>query len=243
MFGYIKTFKPDLTIAEFETYRGVYCSLCQTLGKRYGFAARMTLSYDFTFLALLIMALKEEKVTFRQGRCPFNPTKKRVMCHHVENEALEFAADTAVLLAYHKLTDTIADERFFKRLKARVSRWFIKRDYHKACKRRPQEAQAVTEYIDAQMKVEKAKNASVDAAAEPTAKLLAKLLCSQTSHVDVGIMERFGYCLGRFVYLADAADDIADDMESGNYNPYVLKAGHALVDENQLTEIRSYAAQ
>ena len=56
MFGYVKVFRPELKVCEYEQYKGVYCSLCQTLGKRYGFASRMTLSYDFTFLALLLMA-------------------------------------------------------------------------------------------------------------------------------------------------------------------------------------------
>ena len=57
MFGYVKTFQPELKMGEFEQYRGVYCSLCKQLGKSYGFWSRMTLSYDFTFLALFHMAL------------------------------------------------------------------------------------------------------------------------------------------------------------------------------------------
>ena len=58
MFGYIKADKPEMKIKEFEIYKAVYCSLCKELGKSYGLLARLTLSYDFTFLALLNMALK-----------------------------------------------------------------------------------------------------------------------------------------------------------------------------------------
>ncbi len=165
------------------------------------------------------------------------------MCHHIENEALDYAADTAMLLVYHKLTDTIADERFLKRMKARVARWFVKRDYKKACKRRPLEAQAVNEYMEAQALVESRKTASVDAAAEPTAKLLATLLCSKTSPADADIMNRFGYCLGRFIYLADAADDMEEDLRSGNYNPYIHYIGEDTIDSTQLEKSRAYAAQ
>ena len=53
MFGYIRPQKGELLVREFEQYRGVYCGLCKQLGKSYGFAARMTLSYDCTFLGLL----------------------------------------------------------------------------------------------------------------------------------------------------------------------------------------------
>ena len=243
MFGYVKTYKPDMRIAEFETYRGVYCSLCQTLGKRYGFAARMTLSYDFTFLALLILALQDEKVTFRKGHCPYNPVKKRVMCYHAENEALNYAADTAMLLVYHKLSDTIRDERLLKRWKARAARWFVKRDYKKACKRRPEEAKAVLAYMAAQAVVEREKTVSVDAAAEPTARLLSTLISSRVTQVDREVMERFGYCLGRFIYLADAADDLEEDLKTQNYNPYILSADMSISNEKQLQEVRSYAAE
>ena len=60
MFGYIKTCTPQLRLCEWEAYRGIYCGLCRTLGRRFGPLARLTLSYDFTFYATLEMALREE---------------------------------------------------------------------------------------------------------------------------------------------------------------------------------------
>lgn len=244
MFGYVKTYKPELKISEFEVYRGIYCSLCQTLGKRYGFAARMTLSYDFTFLAILIMALQEDSVKFRSGRCPFNPTKKRMMCHGEENEALNYAADVAMLLVYHKLSDTVADERFLKRSKARLARLFVKHDFKKACKRLPEEAKAATEYMAKQTKVEKEKTSSIDAAAEPTALFLSAIASAHACEENRELLERFGYCLGRYIYLADAADDIEDDKKNRNYNPYLLYAEASSDNRNcDAEQIRMYAAQ
>lgn len=55
MFGYVRIFKPEMKIAEFDQYQGVYCSLCKRLGKKYGAMSRMTLSYDFTFLSVFRM--------------------------------------------------------------------------------------------------------------------------------------------------------------------------------------------
>ena len=58
MFGYIRIAKPELKVKEYEMYKAIYCSLCRELGRSYGFLSRLTLSYDFTFLALLNMSLK-----------------------------------------------------------------------------------------------------------------------------------------------------------------------------------------
>ena len=66
MFGYIRTHRPELKIREDETYKGIYCSLCNELGKRYGILSRLFLSYDSTFLALALMALSEEEL-FQKG--------------------------------------------------------------------------------------------------------------------------------------------------------------------------------
>ncbi len=244
MFGYIKAYKPDLKVAEFEVYRGVYCSLCRTLGKRYSTAARMTLSYDFTFFALMIMALKEENITFRKGYCSYAPMiKKRILCDTEHNEALNISADVAMLLVYHKLTDSICDDRFWKRQKARLAQRFIKRDYKRACKRRPDEARAVEQYIHQQTCVEKAAIASVDAAAEPTALLMEKLASMHFGSDNNEVARRFAYCLGRYIYLADAADDIEEDIQSGNYNPYVASTEYDLRDSIQLQLLKEYAVQ
>ena len=76
MFGYVRVDKPELKVKEYEMYKAVYCSLCKSLGKHYGILSRFTLSYDFTFLALLNMSLKDGCNIIEQKRCAFNPLKK-----------------------------------------------------------------------------------------------------------------------------------------------------------------------
>ena len=119
MFGYVKTWQPELKMGEFELYRGIYCSLCKQLGKRYGLLSRMTLSYDFTFLALFRMALDEHCAGFHKGRCSFNPLKKRTCCS--DSPHIAETADAATLFVYYKLRDTLADDGFFHSLPARHS--------------------------------------------------------------------------------------------------------------------------
>ena len=73
VFGYIKPWKPQLRICEFDTYKAIYCGLCKQLSHSYGPFARLTLSYAFTFLALLDMALKDESPQFKTENCLYNP--------------------------------------------------------------------------------------------------------------------------------------------------------------------------
>ena len=76
MFGYVRLFKPEIKMGEYEQYQGIYCTLCRRLGRRYGLHARMTLSYDLTFLTLLQMALEKSGPNFCRGHCSFNPAKR-----------------------------------------------------------------------------------------------------------------------------------------------------------------------
>ncbi|MGN0171473.1 MAG: DUF5685 family protein [Acutalibacteraceae bacterium] len=246
MFGYVRIFKPDLKMREFDQYQGVYCTLCRRLGKKYGFTARMTLSYDFTFLALFLMAFDEECPVFSKGHCSFHPFKKRLCCGGENGTpAIEYAADVAMLLTYGKLTDSLEDEGLFGRMKARVGKLLTARAYRKAAACRPDEAQAVQQYLERQRTLEKVHTACVDAAAEPTALLLSRLASNSLPlGVPTETAARFGYCLGRFIYLADAADDLEKDIKSGNYNPYAaMYALEKNADEKTLATVRSYASE
>ena len=55
MFGYIVVHKPELKVKEYETYRASYCGLCHSLKKQSGRIGQLTLSFDMTFLALLLV--------------------------------------------------------------------------------------------------------------------------------------------------------------------------------------------
>lgn len=229
MFGYVKACKPELKIKEYEIYKAVYCSLCKSLGKSYGILSRFTLSYDFTFLALLNMSLKSGCDQFHQKRCVFNPLKKCNYCKNVD--AIDMPAAAAMIMLYYKILDNIADERGFKK----IGYWFLKpifsRAHKKAAKNYPQIEDAVSEYIAAQNKLEAAACTSIDEAADPTAKVMEKILslCSE-DEMQKRVLGRLGYCLGRYIYILDAAVDLSEDIKKGSYN--VLKS----VDDEEIKE-------
>lgn len=118
MTGYIKAFKPELKIKDYELYRGVYCSECRVLGRLYTPIARMLLNYDFTFLSIVRLALQEQCGKFEKGRCCVNPAKKCLKC--TDDAELERSADVVIIVSYYKLLDDIADGGFFKRLACRL---------------------------------------------------------------------------------------------------------------------------
>lgn len=224
MFGYVRTFDSELKIGEYRAYKAIYCGLCKQLGRSFGWFARMTLSYDFAFLATLAMAVDEAEPGFGRQGCICNPIKKIPCC--LSNRALELSADCAMILLWHKLGDDLQDSGLSKRLKVWLVRPFARRPYRLAAARRPGLARAAQEAMAAQHALEQAGCADVDKAAEPTAGFMSGLLEDLSADPDQRrVLARTGYLLGRFVYLCDALDDLESDAAHGSYNPFLLRAG------------------
>lgn len=244
MFGYIKPFKPELKLCEFDAYKAVYCGLCGELGRSFGFPARFTLSYDFTFISMLHFSLNGDTAQLSRGRCHVNPLK-RTPCVK-DADALRFGANLAAIMLYHKLQDNIADSGFFKRLAWYALNPFAAAARKKAAKSLPEADAIVRAYMQQQALVEAEHCASPDRAAEPTAEAMSKLLClipaeEKRDDKTSRILERLGYLLGRFIYLCDALDDLAADVKSGDYNPLALKFGIAKGNADKLPEASAFA--
>lgn len=227
MFGYVRAFIPELRVRESEIYKAVYCTLCKELGRSYGVFSRLTLSYDFAFLALLRLSLAEQCTGFEQKRCAFNPMKKCKYCKNV-GTLFEPVTAAAMIMLYYKLRDNIADSSGFKRLGYRLLLPLYSRPHKKAAKAFPALEQTAADYIAAQNRLEAAGEISTDRAAEPTAEMLSAIfaLCGN-SDSEKRILSRMGYCLGRWVYFMDAAADLEQDRRSGNYNVLLRRGGDA----------------
>lgn len=224
MFGYIKPYRPELKIREAEEYRAVYCGLCRELGKSYGLFARMTLSYDFAFMAMLMMSMDDGICpSFEHCRCMAHPFKKQCRC--LENKAVSLAAKAAMVLTYYKIKDDIGDKGFIRKIGAYLLLPFAAAARKKALAS-GREAEiidkAAAEMMAEQKALEKEKTSAVDMAAEPTAKFLEELISLCADGENERVLRRFGYLLGRYIYLCDALDDLEDDIRKGNYNPFVF---------------------
>ena len=239
MFGYVRPFKSELLVREYDQYKAAYCQLCRALKEHYGRAASFTLSYDCTFYALLMLSTREARLSLHHGRCVMNPLKR---CDFLESdgEAYHKAAALSVLLTYHKLRDNLEDDSFFKSLGSRLFLPFVSRKARKAAEEYPFLAQEAQKAMDGQRQAEE--NAGgVDACAEPTANLLAALFRELAcDSLQGAALERFGYFLGRWVYLMDAADDLLDDLKEGAFNPFIPRLG--LSGKTELTPQERRAA-
>ena len=237
MFGYVRAYKPEMKFCEFDTYKAVYCSLCKTLGKEYGALAQYSLSYDFTFLLMLLLSLEDECCGYTKMRCPYNPLKK-CMRLKKENDSLSFTAASLVISAYYKIEDNIEDSGFFKRFAYRFMRIFYRRHYKKAAEKFSEIDIICKNMMQAQREVENKKTGNIDIAAEPTAIFLQELFkLKANDEITSRILGRIGYCAGKMVYLLDAMDDLEDDKKSGGYNPILIK-----YNDNDITKMRTEIA-
>lgn len=219
MFGYIRACKPEMRIKEYELYKAVYCSLCKELGKSYGIFARFTLSYDFTFLALLSMSLNDSCCGLKRGVCTCNPLKK---CTYLKNtDELKMPAAAAMILNYYKLVDNLRDEKGIKQIGYRLLKPIFSYAYKKARKGYPEIEKIVSDYIKSQLDLEANNCDDIDIAAEPTAICMSKIFSMLNGdRVQKRCLERMGYSIGRYIYILDAAVDLNDDIKLSRYNPF-----------------------
>ncbi len=228
MFGYVRPYKPELLVREYGQYKAVYCQLCRVLGEEYGPLARLALSYDCAFYALVALSVSGAQVEERRRRCVCNPAKA---CTYLPSPGEEYkkAAALCVLLTYHKLRDDLADRGFWGSLGSRMLLAVVAPQAKKAAKRFPFLAEEAQKAMESQRQAEEAQ-AGVDPCAEPTALLLQALFgelagCGGCESRQRPALERFGYFLGRWVYLMDAADDLQDDLREGSFNPFIRRLG------------------
>lgn len=218
MFGYIKPNQSELKVSELEVYKSVYCGLCKSLGKHYGAMSRLTLSYDFTFLAILILGLKESCDGFDKKRCPLNPLKKKLCVN--PSDDLSFVSAVAMIMLYYKLKDDIFDKSFFKRIPLYFMLPTFSRVRKKAKKAFPEVNEKVGEMIKKQIIIEK-QQLDVEKYSEPTSVCLGQILEMVTENEQQKkVLYRVGFLTGRFIYLIDAVDDLKKDIKNKEFNPF-----------------------
>ena len=212
MFGYITINKDELKIKDYNTYRGYYCGLCRALEKRHGQLSRLTLTYDMTFLILLLTGLYEAQTQASQKRCLLHPGNKHLT---LQNEFTEYAADMNVLLACYNLQDDWTDERKLSSLAMSAA---LKKSCREISERYPMQAAAVKQYITRLTECEKARVTELDTAAGYTGEMLGSIFaCHDDEWADS--LHRFGFYLGKLIYLYDAFEDLEKDQKNETYNP------------------------
>ena len=232
MFGFIRPVKSELRVREADRFQQVYCGLCHAIRARYGRFYTLFLSYDMTFFVLVAGAEREGTPPPCRKRCDAHPLLKRPCA--APDDALALAADVSVLLSYHKFRDSLADEKGAKRLLAWLLCGLEKRGYQRARARLPDADREIVAALYDLQAIEREKCPSMDRAADASARMTAAVV-PRTGDARERVLRQMFYHIGRWVYLLDAAQDVAEDLEQGNYNPVVLRYDLRTPD---LTEIK-----
>ena len=212
MFGYIVVHKPELKVREYESYRASYCGLCHSLKKRYGRIGQLTLSFDMTFLALLLTGLYEPETISGQGRCLAHPMQKH--CYR-QNPYFDYAADMNILLTYYKCLDDWNDE---KKASARLLSFLLKGKMRKLSVAKQEKSRKIQELLDQLSSCEKENIQDIDKTAGFFGAIMAELFVyAEDEWADK--LRRMGFFFGKFIYLMDAYEDIEEDLKQGRYNP------------------------
>lgn len=215
MFGHVLANTDALTEEEKLRYRSAYCGLCHRLGEKHGFCSRLSLSYDLTFLTLLLSSLYEPEEECGSSRCIVHPLRQHTW---MKNECTDYASDMTVALSYYKALDDWEDDRSLSK-KCYAS--MLRDSYEKVKEKWPEQCKAIEWELNLLSQIEDdEKHAQADEAANSFGRLMAELFLYKKDRWEPEL-RAIGYGLGRYIYLADAAVDFENDMKSGCYNPLV----------------------
>lgn len=212
MFGFVVANQNALSPEALRRYRSLYCGLCRALGSRYGQASRLSLTYDMTFLILLLGSLYEPEEQRGSGRCLPHPVHPH---DWAATRFTEYAAGLNVLLAYYNCEDDWQDDRnAFKHGEALL----LKKHLPALRAAYPRQSAAIEENLRALKHIEAA-NGTADEAANRFGALMGELFVPDAGDHWADTLRRFGEALGRFIYLMDATLDAEADARRGRYNP------------------------
>ncbi len=212
MFGYIIVNKAEMKFKEFDVYHSYYCGLCRKLKEKYGAAGQIALSYDMTFLLMLLSGLYEPETVQSCCKCIAHPFEKHTIR---SNLFTDYMADMNVLFAYYKCQDDWEDEKKLHKLL-----------YGKALEGKTKKAREI--YLDKYRRIdllmhdmteaEKSGKADIDTMAGLFGQIMVQIVvCKEDEWTEN--LARFAFYLGKFIYLMDAYEDVEEDIRKGTYNP------------------------
>lgn len=214
MFGYININPEALDESARGRYQTYYCGLCRTLKQRHGNIGRLTLSYDMTFLLIVLSSLYEPEEESAMEKCVMHPFKAH---RYAQNEIAAYVADMNIALAYHKGRDDWADEGSAAGL---AQTKLLTRAYRKVERLYPEKCAYIERCLSEISAIERAKDLRADLPANLTGAMLGELFAYKDD-IWAAPLRKMGAELGSFIYLMDAYDDLPGDLEKNRYNPLI----------------------
>lgn len=236
MFGYLRPLVPEMKVAEYEIYRAVYCGVCREIGRTSSQTARLGLSYDIVLLCAVRMALTGEMPVFRRRLCPAHPMSRRLVLEPCE--AGRFTAAAFALLFAAKNDDDLMDETGVRRIRAAVLSPLAAHMKRSGGKCLPDgAAENIAELLGKLSHLEKEKSPSSDETSDAFGEVLGYVFSLGLDGDKREIARTIGRCAGKFVYICDAVDDLAEDTKKDRYNALSLGWGELALDGDRPSPI------
>lgn len=213
MFGYIAINKSEMKFKDYDIYHSYYCGLCKCLRERYGVRGQITLSYDMTFLIILLTGLYEPDTKREVVNCIAHPFEKHAAR---TNKYTEYAAAVNLILAYYKYKDDWEDER---RKKSYIAARLLHSHMKEIWQKYPEKVKKISSSLKKLSGLERENEQNIDVMAGIFGGIMAELFAYRQDEWTVSL-QKIGFFLGKFIYLMDAYEDVEKDIQSGNYNPF-----------------------
>ena len=218
MFGYIKPCKGQLGEESFNIFNAYYCGLCKAMGRQCSQLSRLGLSYDVTFLAMVLSSVLEGEYNTKCERCIVHPFKKKD-CVKADT-AVDYSACAGVMLSYLKLADDRHDEKSIKALFGMLLMYVGMR---RAKRKYPAEYDYIKSCLDELSVLESENCSDIDRTADCFAKILQRLFTPDfiTDCDTRRVLDWLGYNIGRWIFVLDAINDLEKDFKDKSYNPFL----------------------
>ena len=214
MFGYVMASVKELSQEGKSRYTAVYCGICRGIRERAGQLARLGLSYDMAFLALLLMSLYEPEEVTGKPACNLHPLDPRPW---VDNVYVRYASDMNVYLAYLNALDDYQDEG---KLLSKSAAKLLEKSCAAIRESYPRQCDAIDSCLARLSQLEKDNCPNPDACAACFGELMGEVLVFQED-LWAPTLRQMGMALGRYIYLADAAIDYRRDEKKKQFNPFL----------------------
>ncbi|MCM1042637.1 MAG: DUF5685 family protein [Corallococcus sp.] len=228
MFGYVNIAKDKLEEGQQGLYQTFMCGLCMSTKRLFGQSPRATVNYDITFFNVLFHSFLNIDVDLLSERCIAHPFKKRSILK--QTSLCDRLAAANILLVYLNLYDDVVDGGKFKKKAALKS---LKKTYLKATDLEPVLNGKLQNRYEQLRNLEKEGCGALDKVCHPFANLSKDFAEVMLGNECNGYIFDLCYNIGKWIYLIDALDDVAQDIKSGQYNAIV--SCFSLTNERDVT--------
>jgi len=257
MYGLLRPSSKYLSAEAKKLYAHIYCGQCVALQDHFGYAARMTTSYDAAFIGLLIAAQQDDAPLLDRRYCALFPKKKSVC---VPSEpSTRIAAAIAVSFRAMKIKDEIHDRKSLSAIMQNKLLGKVGEQATDILVSYGISSSLINTTLEDQQYIEQKKAQNLLDYARPTARFLSEMLRATSAIArrpeNGDVLAHIGTALGRIIYLVDACADLADDIQKKEFNALltVFLQGQELQHDasdrvsrliiNNLTEIKVLLAK